>query len=306
MFMETKTTANDLCCEQDVQETRSPGQEEMHPASEAGATVGPRAGFTITLHGNRGTVNGANVATVTVLSLIPFGEVWLPNAVPPAGMPWVRFIGWSFTATGPISPPHPLILVDSHMTLFARFDMNYRQMCRAQLAQEIVARVEDRSVTWRRITVNFQSARNNLTQTANWQEASRPAQSSCGTAIGGTVPLSEHLLQAILCISDRYAGTIEINALAGASSHYRNSRHYGLHPRSNLDPALPRLGMAVDFQVRNDNVAGTGVSRVSVLDFLQNEMGFLTQRNATNPNPPSRTNYRETNSVLHLEIWGRH
>ena len=178
-------------------------------------------------------------------------------------------------------------------------------------AQEIINRADGASITGRRITLqplegtpdgSGRSARDNLAQTVNGQEARRSEVDRDGRAVGGTVPISEHLLEAILRISDRYANTIQVNALAG-HRHYRNSRHYGHHANNTLTPPLPRLGMAVDLQVVNGNVVGTGASRRDVLTFLEG-IGFRTQR--TFPGAPSNNNYDTSGAgIFHLEIWGR-
>jgi len=273
-------------------------------------------GQVVTLHGNGGTINGMATMTMQITSgqHITFGD--LPRAMPPARTPWMRFLGWAFSHIGPVMPAQ--IMVDSGMTLFARFD-DYENMNRRALAQEILNRFHGTSVSGRRILIpqlfnnatnaNGLSAFANLTQTAAGQEALRPQfngdeNNSARVGIGGTVPIFESLLRAVLCISDRYDNSIQINALVG-TWHYRNSRHYGLHDSSNLSRPLPRLCMAVDLAVNRNNgiVNGTGVTRQSVLAFLEG-IGFMTQRNS--PNAPARNNYAASGAgVFHLEIWGR-
>jgi len=303
-MINTKLNPNDLDYAQDIEEC---SQNEQSFEIEASVGVQPRFGNILTLQGNGGMINGASMITMPIVSQITIGE--LPRATPLA-----RFLGWSFTPTGQIA--HPQIAVDSTMTLFARFEAtNYNQMTRGELAQEIIHRFHARSLSGRRILIpqlfdnatnaNGRSAFANLTQTAAGQEAQRSDVSggSPPVAIGGTVPICENLLRAILRISDRYTNSIQINALAG-TRHYRNSRHYGQHNNStSYGINLPRLCMAVDLGVSGGNVVGTGVTRQNVLTFLEG-IGFRTQRNATNA--PSNNNYDQSGAgVFHLEIWGR-
>jgi len=76
------------------------------------------------------------------------------------------------------------------------------------------------------------TAYTNIVDTCNGNKAQR---SSYGNAPGGSVCLSQSLLQYVLDAANK-AGPVQVNELAGAS-HSKNSRHY--------------RGLAVDFQVKS-------------------------------------------------------
>lgn len=230
----------------------------------------PMSGHTVTLHGNGGTINGANTLTINVSSPVTIGS--LPRATPQN-----LFIGWSFTRTGQTA--HPQILVDSNMTLFAIFSNTlYNQMNRRQLAQELLDRHYGRSLPNRRIYIRRgwgsmscaarTSPYMNIVDTAAGLQATRAAISNQGATIGGTVFLNENLLRAILRVNDHY-GTVTLNSLAGGR-HATNSRHY--------------QGRAVDFQSTNFIVDGTGVRFTPIVNYLRNSHGFNTGSSYENYN----------------------
>lgn len=215
-------------------------------------SVQPMSGFTVTLHGNGGTIGGAVRINQTFwhpISVADLPLIDLPRRV--AG-----FLGWSFSATGPVL--HPFTIIENNVSLFAR------HMTRRELAQEILDRADGRSATGRRITLGTVdgtpdgsglSPRDNLRDTAAGL-ASRRAPMSGGTSpvpIGGTVFLSEHLLRSILRVNDRW-GNVRINALTGAR-HSPTSRHY--------------QGMAVDFRSTSSVVDGTGVQASVIIADLR-------------------------------------
>lgn len=271
---------------------------------EAGDAQPNSWSFTVTLQGNGGFINGASSVEMNLASPIAVGN--LPNPTPAA-----RFLGWSHAPTGQVLPPQ--MLIDSNERVYARFaatPAHYNQMTRSELAQEIMHRHMGRSLSNRHILLStqFGNVANRTTTVCNIRDtaaglpASRPPMSG-GTPsepIGGTIPICENLLRAILRISDHYydpsRGPIQINSFAGAR-HYRYSRHYGTHRNA------PNLCIAADIRRDGDIVRGTGVSLEDVLDFLEDDWGFRTQRNVQ-PAPPDRDNY-VSDGVLHLEIWGR-
>jgi hypothetical protein len=165
----------------------------------------------------------------------------------------------------------------------------YNSMSREELAQEILDRHHNRSASGRHISLRFwasnmtdenrRSAYMNIVDTAAGLEATRSDVSDTGVAIGGTIPLSIHLLRAILLINDRF-GTVTINSLTGGW-HRTHSNHY--------------TGRAVDFQAVNWRVYGTNppVQAGPIIDYLRNTHGFVTQ------NPRG---YIGEDNVFHLDI----
>jgi hypothetical protein len=190
-------------------------------------------------------------------------------------------------------------------------------MSRQALAQEILNRRTGGNSSSGRI-INYwrnpsgaedgtgRSPRDNVQQTADGLQATRAIRSSDGIDIGGTVFICEDLLRAILHISDQF-GNIQVNALAG-TRHYRYSRHYGAHVNaswySNLRH-MPFLCIAVDLQVNTTTgiVVGTNVTRETIIRFLENAWGFVTQSSFSLA--PSRSLNSDNDGVFHLEIWGR-
>ena len=164
--------------------------------------------------------------------------------------------------------------------------MNYSAMNRRELAQEILNRHNGNSITGRRVYLvanlsqmnmtNRLSARANIQDTANGLRA----RTRAGEA---DVYLSEDLLRAILYMNDQF-GWLQINTIAGGN-HSAGSRHF--------------LGRAVDFQSNNYVVSNTGQRPAAILNYLENNRRFLTQRNHLN------SPYIGNSNHFHLEIWGR-
>jgi len=173
----------------------------------------------------------------------------------------------------------------------------YNSMNRAELAQEILNRYNRTSASPRFINLRCwlsqgsgqPAGRNvfdNLTQTANRQQAQTPP------GVNNTY-LSEDMLRAILRMSDEWDNII-INAIAGA-------------PHTMASDDEHHLGVAVDFQLlTNRNVSGANVSPIRILTFLEEDWGFLTQRNSGRARDPDyHMNITPNGGAFHLEIWGR-
>ena len=268
---DTKLTLSEPGCEQGtIMCTCSQGETVLdvdeHVNESTGFNFQPLSGRTLTLRGNGGMVNGASTVTMTIASPMTIGN--LPRATPLA-----RFLGWSFTPTGPVASNQ--IAIDSNMTLYARFDAtNYNQMTRGELAQEILHRHHRRSLSNRQLTLMgawgsmTNDARTtvylNLVDTAAGLAARRAATSNRNDPIGGSVFLTENLLRAILRVNDRF-GAVTLNSLAGGR-HTTESNHYS--------------GRAVDFQSDNWRVRGPNVRPEPILDYLRGTRGFTTQPNS--------------------------
>jgi len=174
------------------------------------------------------------------------------------------------------SPVNRVTLAGRTWVQITRWRIDYNDMNRASLAQEILDRVQGMSSSGRRIELRSpgptsaaregtgRSPRENLQQTAAGQQAQRALTANDGQPVGGTVFLSENLLRAILRTNDRF-GRFQINALAGTGHNRPESRHY--------------QGQAVDLAADGHTVRYTSpsVSGIpTVENYLRNTWGFIT------------------------------